>query len=394
MLDRKVFKRAIVIVMDSVGAGALPDAADFGDVGADTLGNIRDHVGLSMPHLSRLGLGRFVPGIDPDGEKNYTGASGRMAELSAGKDTLTGHWEMAGIINRDPFVTFPDGFPDEILEPFKKAVGRGVIGNKAASGTEIIKELGEEHQRTGDLIVYTSADSVFQIAAHEETVPVEELWKICEVARAQLTGPNNIARVIARPFIGASAETYTRTSNRHDYAVNPPAPTLLDRIEGQAGQVIGVGKIRDIYNGHGVAMSHRTTDNAHGIEVTCDLIRKGGDEAMIFVNLVDFDMLYGHRRNPGGYRDCLHAFDAALPKILGAMRETDALFITADHGNDPTFPGTDHTREYAPLVIAGDCIGSANLGDTGSYADLGQTIADNFGLILPVGDSLLSKIGK
>ena len=392
MLERKVFRRAIVVVMDSVGAGELPDAADFGDKGADTLGNIRDHVGLSMPNLGRLGLSRFVPGIDPDGETQCTGASGRMGERSAGKDTLTGHWEMAGIINKDPFVTFPGGFPPEVIEPFSKAVGRGVIGNKAASGTEIIKELGEEHQRTGDLIVYTSADSVFQIAAHEETVPIEELYRICEEARRQLVGPYNMARVIARPFVGAGPDSYKRTSNRHDYAVNPPAPTLLDMLQDRGGEVIGVGKIRDIYNGNGIGPSHRTTDNAHGIDVTCDLIRKGGDEALLFVNLVDFDMLYGHRRNPGGYRDCLHDFDAAIPRILKTMREDDALFITADHGNDPTFPGTDHTREYAPLVIGGDCIRSADLGDMGSFADLGQTIADNFGFALPVGESMLGKI--
>jgi phosphopentomutase len=392
MLERKVFSRAIVIVMDSVGAGALPDAADFGDEGADTLGNIRDHVGLRMPNLGRLGLGRFVPGIDPDGEKTFTGASGRMAERSAGKDTLTGHWEMAGIINRDPFVTFPDGFPPEILEPFTKAVGRGVLANRAASGTEIIKELGEEHMASGDLIVYTSADSVFQIAAHEDVVPIEELYRICEIARGQLRGPFNIARVIARPFIGDNAASFTRTPNRHDYAVNPPAPTLLDMLEESGETVIGVGKIRDIYNGCGVSVSHRTTDNAHGIDVTCELIRGGSSEALLFVNLVDFDMLYGHRRNPVGYRDCLHDFDEALPRILGSMREDDALFITADHGNDPTFKGTDHTREYAPLIVGGDCIGAADLGDTSSYADLGQTVADNFGLTLGVGDSLLEQI--
>lgn len=395
MAQPKLFNRAIVIVLDSVGCGALPDAPEFGDQGSDTLGNIRDHVGLSLPQLSRMGLGRFVKGIDPDGDHHdFHGASGRMGEASASKDTLTGHWEMAGLISQEPFLTFPNGFPDELLKPFSEAVGRGILGNKAASGTEIIKELGLEHERTGKLIVYTSADSVFQIAAHEDVVPIDEQYKICETARAMLKGPFNVARVIARPFVGQGPDNYTRTSNRHDYAVSPPEATLLDKLVDSGRSVVGVGKIRDIFNGRGVPVSHRTKDNADGIAKTLELIQKPGGESLIFVNLVDFDMLYGHRRNPAGYRDCLQAFDAELPKLLGALRDDDALFITADHGNDPTFKGTDHTREYVPCLAAGPSLQSADLGETSSFADLGQTLADNFGLSLKVGQSFLPKLQK
>lgn len=392
LVEGKLFKRAVVIVLDSVGAGALPDAADFGDEGSDTLGNIRDHVGLCLPELGRMGLSRIVPGVDPDDAREFSGASGKMAEQSAGKDTITGHWEMAGIVNRQPFPTFPDGFPDRILDPFRQACGREVIGNKAASGTVILEELGEEHMRSGALIVYTSADSVFQIAAHEEIVPIAEQYRICEQARAILQGSDRMARVIARPFIGDAEAGFTRTANRHDYAVPPPGPTLLDLICEGGGEVVGVGKIQDIYDGHGVPVSHRTKDNAHGVEKTLELLAAGGGESLLFVNLVDFDQLYGHRRNPVGYRDCLQAFDAALPRIRAAMREDDALFITADHGNDPTFKGTDHTREYVPLIAAGAAIRPADLGATSSFADLGQTIADNFGLELSAGRSFLAKL--
>lgn len=391
--DPRLFRRAIVLVLDSVGAGWLPDAADFGDEGADTLGHIRDHVGLRMPNLSRLGLTRFLPGVDPDNGDTYAGASGRMGERSHGKDTITGHWEITGIVNEQPFPTYPNGFPEEVLKPFRERTGRDVIGNIPASGTEIIKDLGAEHMKTGAWIVYTSADSVFQVAAHEEIVPVEELWKGCEIAREILQGPHRVGRVIARPFIGTPEEGFTRTSNRHDYAVPPPGRTLLDQLCDQRGRedaVVGVGKIRDIYDGCGVPISHRTKNNADGIEKTVELIKAHGPESLLFVNLVDFDMLYGHRRNPEGYRDCLQDFDAALPRILEAMDDDDALFITADHGNDPTWPGSDHTREYVPLIASGASIKPVALGDTTCFADLGQTLADNFGLKLPEGRSLLS----
>lgn len=394
MAKGKLFKRAIIIVLDSVGCGELPDAGDFGDRGADTLGNIRNSVGLALPNLARMGLGRILDGIDPNACTDFDGASGRMGELSVGKDTITGHWEMAGIVNETPFPSYPKGFPEEVLAPFRKAAGRGVIGNKPASGTVILDELAAEHMKSGDLIVYTSADSVFQIAAHESVVPVEELWRICEEARRILQGKHQVGRVIARPFIGSPEEGWTRTPNRHDYAVPPPAPTLLDLLSDAGEEVVGVGKIRDIFNGSGVPISHRTKNNADGIEITERLIRAGGDEAVLFVNLVDFDMLYGHRRNPAGYRDCLQAFDRSLPQLRAAMRDEDALFITADHGNDPTFPGSDHTREYVPLMVSGAGIAPAELGTTKSFADLGQTVAENFGLSIPAGSSLLDKLSS
>lgn len=389
MLPRKLFQRAIILVLDSVGSGALPDAADFGDEGADTLGNIQKSVGLSMPNSSRIGLGRLLQNLDPDKEKSFFGASGRLGERSAGKDTLTGHWEMAGIVNDSPFVTYPEGFPRELIQRFEKAIGRRVLGNTPASGTEILKDLGSEHMKSGDVIVYTSADSVFQVAAHEEVVPLDELYKICKIAREMLRGEHNIARVIARPFLGSGPADFQRTPNRKDYAVDPPAPTLLDQLCEHDEKVIGVGKIRDIYNGKGITLNHKTVSNEHGLELTQSLIAKGGEEALLFVNLVDFDMLYGHRRDPKGYRNCLQDFDLALPSLIAAMHEGDALFITADHGNDPTFPGSDHTREYAPILITGTPIAPVALGDRACFADLGQTIAENFGLELAVGESML-----
>ncbi|MBI3722536.1 phosphopentomutase [bacterium] len=391
MARGKLFDRAVVIVLDSVGAGALPDAARFGDEGADTLGHIRDSVGLKMPALSRLGLGRFVRGIDSNDGK-FTGASGRMSELSNGKDTLVGHWEMIGVVSEQAFPTYPEGFPRDLIERFERAIGRGVLGNTVASGTDIIEKLGAEHVRTGKPIVYTSADSVFQVAAHEETIPLAELYRICEKARGLLTGEHRVARVIARPFTGSAGTGFQRTPRRHDYAVAPPAGTLLDLLSKKGEEVVSVGKIRDIFDGQGIGRASSTVSNADGIARTIELVRARGKEAIVFTNLVDFDMLYGHRRDPKGYKGALEELDRAVPELAAALSPRDAVFVTADHGNDPTFRGTDHTREHVPIVAFGKNVRPVDLGVRGSFADLGQTIAENFGLAIPVGKSFLSEI--
>lgn len=390
MAKGQVFDRAVVIVLDSVGCGAMPDAARFGDEGADTLGHIRDAVGLSVPVMAGLGLGRVVPGVGERGAP--TGASGRMAERSNGKDTTVGHWEMVGIVSEQAFPTYPDGFPPEVLEPIEREIGRTFLAFGPYSGTDVIRDHGPEHVRTGRPIVYTSGDSVFQVAAHEEVIPPQELWRICEVARRHLDGPHRVGRVIARPFVGDAQRGFTRTANRHDYSVPPPAPTLLDRLTARGDAVLSVGKISDIYDGRGITRSFSSKSNDDGVEQTLRLIGARGDEAMVFTNLVEFDSSYGHRRNPEGYRDCLQAFDAALPRVLEALGPRDALFITADHGNDPTFKGTDHTREFVPLLAAGASVRAADLGTLGSFADLGATLAENFGLELPAGRSFLGQI--
>jgi phosphopentomutase len=390
----KLFDRAVVVVLDSVGAGALPDAARFGDEGADTLGHIRDAVGLEMPNLSRMGLGRFVPGLAArkDAGGPFTGASARMAELSNGKDTLVGHWEMIGVVSEKAFPTYPHGFPEALIERFSQKIGRGILGNVVASGTEILDKLAPEHVRTGKPIVYTSADSVFQVAAHEEVIPLEELLHMCETARSLLTGEDQVARVIARPFVGSAASGWKRTPHRHDYAIAPPAGTLLDRLSKKGQEVVSVGKIRDIFDGQGIGRANPTESNADGVKKTVELVRAHGSEAIVFTNLVDFDMLYGHRRDPKGYKACLEELDRSLPELTAALGPRDALFITADHGNDPTFRGTDHTREHVPLVVYGKAVAPRDLGVRRSFADLGQTIADNFGLAIPVGESFLGAI--
>lgn len=390
MTKGKLFDRAVVVVLDSVGAGALPDAARFGDEGADTLGHIRDKVGLALPALGAMGLGRFVPGIGAKGP--FTGASARMSEVSNGKDTLVGHWELIGVISKEPFRTYPDGFPCELIERFEKKIGRGILGNKVASGTEIIAELGAEHVKTGKPIVYTSADSVFQVAAHEEVIPLDELFRICEAARGLLIGEHRVARVIARPFLGSKEKGFTRTPHRHDYAVAPPAGTLLDLLARRGQGVASVGKIRDIFDGQGITTSTATESNAHGMEKTIELVKAKGDEAIVFTNLVDFDMLYGHRRDTKGYKACLEEFDRALPALQAALGPRDALFVTADHGNDPTFRGTDHTREFVPLVVYGKNVKPVDLGVRRSFADLGQTLAQNFGFEIAAGESFLDAI--
>lgn len=386
-------KRAILIVLDSAGIGALPDAAAFGDEGANTLGNIRQVRGrLALPNLYRLGLANIEGSTLPDVAASPAGAFGRCAEHTLAKDTTCGHWEMAGLPLDKPFRTYPNGFPADLMRRFEQAIGRGTLGNCVASGTEIIQRLGDEHVRTGFPIVYTSADSVFQIAAHEQVIPVEQLYQICETARSLLTGDNLVGRVIARPFIGSSG-AYQRTERRRDYALPPFSDTILDALDGAGFPVVGIGKIEDIFCHRGVTMVDHTRNNPDGIAATQRFI-ESGEGAFIFVNLVDFDMLYGHRNDVEGYAAALEAFDRALPAMLGALRENDILMVTADHGCDPTTPGTDHTREYIPLVVAGPHVRSGvNLGTRDTFADIGATVYEYLtGNRWRVGNSFLNDI--
>ncbi len=386
-------ERIVLIVLDSVGCGELPDAAAYGDAGANTLGNLPRAVGpLRLPNLARVGLGALtgIDGVAPPARAD--GAFGRLNEASKGKDTTTGHWELAGLRIDEAFTTYPDGFPAEIVEPFIKKGGRGVIGNKTASGTEILKELGELHVKTGDLIVYTSADSVFQVAAHEDVVPIEELYRLCRLAR-EICDEHNIGRVIARPFVGRSAADFERTYNRKDFAMTPPAGTVLDALAAAGRPVIGLGKIEDIFAGRGITRGVHTEGNADGLEATLREL-DATPTGLIFNNLVDFDMLYGHRRDPAGYYRCLREFDAFLPRIEARLRDGDLVLITADHGNDPTAPGTDHTREYVPLLAFGPaCRAARDLDTRSSFADVGATIAEAFGVAPPPhGTSFLAEI--
>lgn len=386
-------RRAIVIVMDSVGIGEMPDAAQFGDEGSDTLGHIAERVGLALPTLRRLGLANIcpLPGMAPTPTPD--GAYGRMAEASQGKDTATGHWELCGVVTKEGFSTFPDGFPADLIDAFCQKIGvEGVLGNKAASGTVIINELGQEHARTGWPIVYTSADPVFQIAAHEDVVPIETLYAWCKAAY-ELVVPRGLSRVIARPYVGDWPD-YTRTYRRKDFAVPPPEPTLLESLTGAGVEVTGVGKIPSIFSHRGITHDAPTKGNDHGMQVTLDAIQSDR-RGLIFTNLVDFDALYGHRRNPEGYAACLERFDAQLELMLGALAPDDLLMITADHGNDPTYPGTDHTREYVPLLVTGAQVrAGVSLGTRQSFADLGQTLAEFFEVSsLGAGESFLSSLG-
>lgn len=387
------FSRICLVVLDSAGIGAMPDAAVWGDVGADTLGNIFKSRNVNVPNLQNLGLGNIRPldGVPP--VERPIGSYGKCTLSSNGKDTTTGHWEMAGIILKKAFPTFPDGFPRRIIDRFVAETGvPGVLGNVPASGTEIIKELGEEHVRTGKPIVYTSADSVFQIAAHEEIVPIDRLYKMCEIARRILDGEDKVGRVIARPFIGANTADFKRTENRHDYAVPPPSNNLLPMMQNAGLDVVCIGKIASIYDSLGVTQDLVAKNNDQTIDQTINAL-KADSRGLIFSNLVDFDMLYGHRRDPEGYAQALEHLDVRLPEIFAAMQDDDLLILTADHGNDPTFRGSDHTREYAPLLVYG--IGSkpgVSLGTRGSLADIGQSVADNFGLVLSAGTSFMSDI--
>ncbi len=385
------FSRIFVVVLDSVGIGAMPDAAEYGDAGSDTLGNIARAYPLCLPHFEELGLANIRPLAGLRAPEAPLGYFGRCALANPGKDTTTGHWEMAGIRLERLFPTYPNGFPAEIIGEFSRRAGRGVIGNVAASGTEIIQLLGEEHLRTGKLIVYTSADSVFQIAAHESIVPAEELHRICEIARGILRGEHEAGRVIARPFTGVPG-AFTRTANRRDYAVPPPEGMLLDRLHERGVAVHSIGKIADIFLGRGVTTRVKTRSNAEGMERVLDAMREAAD-GFVFANFVDFDMLYGHRNDVAGYAKALEAVDAWLPAAMEAMRNGDLLIFCADHGCDPTTPSTDHSREYTPLLCYHRGVRrGASLGTRETLADIGQTVAENFDTQIPHGKSFLEAI--
>jgi phosphopentomutase len=384
------FHRAIVIVLDSVGIGELPDAARYGDSGSNTLGHVAAQVPLGIPSLRSLGLGRLVS-LGGSPELSPRGAWGRMAEASAGKDSVTGHWEMMGIVLDRPFPTFPDGFSPDLIAEFERRIGRGTLGNVVASGTEIISRLGAEHVRTGKPIVYTSADSVFQIAAHEEVIPIPDLYAICEVAFDLVVRGLGVGRVIARPFIGREG-AFARTANRHDYAMEPIGETLLDRLTLAGISVVSIGKIGDLFARRGTGRAIHTAADAEGMAHLADVMREV-PSGLIFVNLVDFDTLYGHRNDVEGFAANLERFDQQLSRLLPAVRESDILIVTADHGNDPSTPSTDHSREYVPLLVAGGVRPGVDLGTRPTFADLGQTLAAVFGVApLPHGSSFLEEL--
>src|ERR1700678_2441243 len=389
------FPRVIWIVLDSVGIGELPDAADYGDVGRDTLGHIARSGPLHLPNLVRFGLANIKPADQLPPPAHPAGSYGKGATRSPGKDTTTGHWEMAGIWLDRAFPVYPHGFPREIIDEFERRIGRHTLGNKPASGTEILKELGDEHVRTGFPIVYTSGDSVFQIAAHEDVIPVPELYRMCEIARKLLDGPNRVGRVIARPFAGANGD-YRRTERRHDYAVEPPRPMLLDALADKKVPVFGIGKIRDIYNGRGVDDYVTTKNNADGMAKLTEALAQR-PSGLIFANLVDFDMLFGHRKDVEGFARSLEEFDARLGPFLDVLRLSDLRLITADHGcdPDPVNPTTDHSREYVPiLAYTPSSPGGTNLGTRATLADMGQTIAENFYTSIPHGTSFLNSLAS
>ena len=386
-------KRVFLIVLDSVGIGAMDDAAEFGDAGCNTLKSASGSSCFHMPNMEKLGLFN-IDGIDwKQGTKDPLAVYGRMKEASRGKDTTIGHWEIAGIISENPLPVYPNGFPEEVLKPFREMTGRGVLCNKPYSGTEVIKDYGDEHVKTGDLIVYTSADSVFQIAAHEDVVPVETLYSYCEMARNLLTGKHSVGRVIARPFTGTSGN-YTRTPRRHDYSLLPPAKTMLDLIKAAGKEVIGVGKIRDIFAGQGITSYTYTKGNTEGIQKTLAYMDQDF-EGLCFVNLVDYDMLYGHRNDIDGYAKALTAFDRWLPSFLPKLGDDDLLFITADHGCDPGYPTTDHTREYVPLLVFGKRVVPTDLGVGRTYSAIAATVSEYLGVgFETIGQSFLGKILK
>lgn len=369
--------RAVLIVMDSVGVGALPDAAAYGDEGSDTVGNVNRAIGLRVPVLRSLGLACVSSLGAPAPEPR--GAAGRMAEASAGKDSVTGHWELMGLVLERPFPTFPQGFPPDVMREFERRIGRATLGNFPASGTAIIDDLGDEHVRTGAPIVYTSADSVFQIAAHEDVIPVPELYRMCGIAFELVARGLGVGRVIARPFVGTPG-AWKRTSNRRDFALEPVGETLLDRLVGAGLTTVGIGKIEDLFAGRGLTRAAHTTSDTHGLELVGAEMHEVAT-GLIFANLVDFDTAYGHRNDPAGYAANLEQVDARLGALLGRLRPDDLLIVTADHGNDPTTPSTDHSREYVPLLIAGAAVRSGvDLGTRETFADLGQTLAELFGV--------------
>ncbi len=393
-------KRVFLIVLDSFGIGAMEDAASYGDVGVNTLGTVSSSPFFHMPNMQEMGLFR-IDGVKPSGggsgEKNRAGTkdsrdcdtgsairqtavTARMTERSKGKDTTIGHWEIAGIYSPGPLPTYPHGFPEEVLAPFRQKTGRGVLCNLPYSGTAVIQDYGDAHKETGDLIAYTSADSVFQIAAHEEVVPLEELYEYCRIAQEILQGEHGVGRVIARPFVGPCGGQFTRTSHRHDFSILPPGITMLDQLSENGKDVIAVGKIKDIFAGKGITESVYTSGNEEGIERTLEYLDRDF-EGLCFINLVDYDMLYGHRRDIAGYARALTYFDGRLPEIMGKMREDDLLMITADHGCDPGYQATtDHTREYTPFLMYGPKLEPENLGTRGSFADIGATVLHYFGM--------------
>jgi phosphopentomutase len=392
-----VFSRVILIVLDSVGIGELPDAAQYGDEGSDTLGNIARVVPLRIPTLRSLGLERLAPALTDREGASYavetaTGAYGRMVEASAGKDSVTGHWEMMGIVLQHPFPTFPNGFPAELIVEFERRIGRGTLGNVVASGTEVIERLGAEHIATGKPIVYTSADSVFQIAAHENVIPIAEQYRICEIAFDLVARGVGVGRVIARPFVGSPGR-FIRTANRHDYALAPSSPTLLDLLNERGTPVTAIGKIKDLFAGRGIGYAVPTVSDDEGVLRISEVMADAG-RGLIFANLVDFDTVYGHRNDVHGYAANLERFDTALTRLLPALRPKDLLVITADHGNDPTTPSTDHSREHVPVLLTGSLVRKgADIGTRSSFADLGQTLAQNFGVgPLAHGTSFLENI--
>lgn len=392
-----MIKRVTIIVMDSFGIGALPDAGRFGDEGADTLGHILDSCSLRIPNLRKLGMGNITGAAGGRLEvKEPSGAFGRFMERSNGKDTITGHWEIAGIYTQVPFKTYPDGFPQELMDEFCRRIGRGYLGNCTASGTEIIEQLGDEHEKTGKVIVYTSADSVFQIAANTDIVPLEELYDICSKARELLKGEYSCGRVIARPYIMKNGKRI-RTSDRRDYAVSPPDETMLDLVSRTGKTVYAIGKIRDIFNGSGVTEAVHTENNDDGVTKTIEALNRNF-EGLVFTNLVDFDSKFGHRRDPAGYAGAIEEFDSRLPQILDAMKPDDMLIICSDHGNDPVHSGWDHTREYIFGLIAGEQIkNGTDLGTRKSFADIGATVTDiltDGGMKTSIGESFRSLILK
>jgi phosphopentomutase len=377
-MDSSTERRVVILVADGVGCGRAPDAAAYGDAGANTLGNLAKAMGgLALPNLGALGLGHVTTIAGVPAVAAPEAAHGSMVEASAGKDTITGHWEMAGLVTEVPFETFPRGFPARITEPLARAAGRALIGNKPASGTAIIEELGPEHERTGALILYTSADSVLQIAAHEAVVPLDELYRVCAAAR-EIADRERIGRIIARPFVG-SAGAYRRTYNRRDFTVVPPAPTLADALTAAAVPVVGVGKIGDIFAGRGVGESLHSEGNADGMRLTLEALDRL-PRGLLFVNLVDFDMVYGHRNDAPGFAAALERLDAWIPELRARLRSGDLALLTADHGNDPTKAGTDHTRERVPLLAFGPGLRTGDLGVRSSFADLGQTVAEALGI--------------
>ena len=399
-------KRAVILVFDSLGVGALPDASVYGDQGCNTLGNISEALGgLELDNLCALGLGSIEGVRGVDRVEAPMGAYGRMKEASCGKDTTTGHWELSGIITERPFATFPNGFPPEMMERFTEATGRGWLYGRPASGTEIINELGAEHFESGRLIVYTSADSVFQIAAHEDVVPLEELYEVCRRTRGFLDlykgGEHKVLRVIARPFIGMVAEGFKRTSGRKDFSIEPPGETVLDRLKAEGVEVIGVGKVPDIFAHRGFTEEQQGSGNMGVIDGVIEALKRslkdnsqGAKDTLVFANLVDFDMLYGHRNDARGYARALEEADKRLPEVTGQLGEGDILMITSDHGCDPTTPSTDHSREYVPLLVYGKEVrGGVNLGTRDSFSDLGQTVAEYFGSApLANGESFFGEI--